>query len=129
MGHEALLALLARGVDFDAVFAASDLIALGAMRALAETGLHVPGEVAVAGFDDIPMASFANPPLTTVLQDTKRAGERLVENLLQQLRGENVGSVMLPARLVIRRSCGAALPAAQRSKPALKVVRRRATAR
>ena len=129
MGHEALRALLARGVDFDAVFGTSDLIALGAMRALAEAGLHVPGQVAVVGFDDIPMASFANPPLTTVLQDTKRAGEQLVENLLQQLRGEKVGSVMLPARLVIRRSCGAALQASAPGQPTLKVVRRRVAVR
>ncbi|MBP6439578.1 MAG: substrate-binding domain-containing protein, partial [Thermomonas sp.] len=87
------------------------------------------GQVAVVGFDDIPMASFANPPLTTVLQDTKRAGEQLVENLLQQLRGEKVGSVMLPARLVIRRSCGAALQASAPGQPALKVVRRRVAVR
>ena len=106
VGSRALAELLGRGARFDAVFAASDLLAIGAMRALAERGLSVPGEVAVVGFDDIPAASFVDPPLTTVLQDTKRAGELLVDNLLRQIRGENVASVMLPTKLVIRRSCG-----------------------
>ena len=77
------------------------------MRALAEAGLHVPGQVAVVGFDDIPMASFANPPLTTVLQDTKQAGELLVKTLLHLINNEPVQSQMLPAKLLIRRSCGA----------------------
>ena len=61
--------------DFDAVFAASDLLAIGAMRALDDAGLRVPSQVTVAGFDDIPMARFATPPLTTVLQNTKLAGD------------------------------------------------------
>jgi DNA-binding LacI/PurR family transcriptional regulator len=107
VGHHAMQQLLSRGVDFDAVFAASDLLALGAMHALADAGLHVPEQIAVAGFDDIPMAGLVNPALSTVLQDTKLAGEVLVEQLLRQIRGEPVDSAMLPAQLVIRRSCGA----------------------
>lgn len=126
MGHAALAQLLARGVKFDAVFAASDLIAIGAMRGLAEAGIRVPEQVSVAGFDDIPMAGFANPALTTVLQDTKLAGEMLVDNLLRQLRGEPVGSLMLPAKLVVRRSCGAGLQAVA---PAQNLARRRLAAR
>ncbi|MFO1496645.1 MAG: LacI family DNA-binding transcriptional regulator [Lysobacterales bacterium] len=106
VGQQALEELLARGEQFDAVFAASDLMAIGAMRALVERGLRVPEDVAVVGFDDIPMASFAHPPLTTVSQDTKRAGEVLVDVLLRQIRGEQVSSQMLPARVVVRRSCG-----------------------
>jgi DNA-binding LacI/PurR family transcriptional regulator len=103
-GYDALETLLARGVSFDAVFAASDLIAIGAMRALADHGLKVPDDVALAGFDDIPMASFVSPPLTTVLQDTKLAGEILVDNLLQLIRGEPAESAMLPAKLIVRKS-------------------------
>jgi DNA-binding LacI/PurR family transcriptional regulator len=106
LGYSAITELLGRGVGFDAVFAASDLMAIGAMRALAERGLSVPGDVAVIGFDDIPMASFAIPPLTTVAQDTKRAGEVLVESVIAQIRGEPARSVMLPTTLVIRRSSG-----------------------
>ena len=103
-GYDALETLLSRGVAFDAVFAASDLIAIGAMRALADHGLKVPDDVALAGFDDIPMASFVNPPLTTVLQDTKQAGEILVDNLLRLIRGEPAESAMMPAKLVVRKS-------------------------
>jgi DNA-binding LacI/PurR family transcriptional regulator len=107
VGHRAATELLNRGVRFDAIFAASDLLAIGAMRALSERGRRVPGDVSVVGFDDIPMASFVNPALTTVLQDTKQAGEVLVDALLRQIRGEPVASMMLPPRLIVRRSCGA----------------------
>ena len=107
-GYEALCELLSRNLKFDALFAASDLIAIGAMRALADRGYRVPEDVAVAGFDDTPIASFTNPPLTTVLQDTKRAGELLVETLLKQIHKQPVASIKFPAQLVIRRSCGAA---------------------
>lgn len=107
VGFRALQELRARGVAFDAVFAASDLLAIGALHALGEAGLRVPEQVSVVGFDDIPMASFATPALTTVLQDTKLAGEILVERLLQAIRGEPVESAMLPAQVVVRRSCGA----------------------
>ncbi|MBE1160328.1 substrate-binding domain-containing protein [Dyella acidiphila] len=103
-GYNAMAVLLERGTAFDAVFAASDLIAIGAMRALANRGIKVPDQVAVAGFDDIPMARFLNPPLTTVLQDTKLAGETLVDNLLRLIRNESVETRLLPVRLVVRRS-------------------------
>ena len=106
-GYAAARELLARGGAFDAVFAASDLIAIGAMRALAEAGLRVPEDIAVVGFDDIPTARFASPPLTTVFQDTKHAGELLVETLLRQIAGEATHSITLPASLVVRRSSGA----------------------
>jgi len=106
-GYEAAELLLDGGVAFDGIFAASDLIAIGALRALAERGIQVPEQVALAGFDDIPMASFVNPALTTVRQDTGRAGEVLVEHLLRLIRGERAESVMLPAELKPRRSSGA----------------------
>jgi len=106
-GYAAARTLLGRAVAFDAVFAASDLIALGAIRAFTEHGLRVPEDVAVVGFDDIPMARFANPPLTTVVQDTTRAGELLVETLLRLVREEAADSITLPASLVVRRSSGA----------------------
>ena len=106
-GYDAMLGLLARGVDCDAVFAASDLIAIGAMRAIQERGLAIPEQIAVAGFDNIPMANFVSPALSTVLQDTKQAGELLVKTLLHLINNEPVHSQMLPAKLIIRRSCGA----------------------
>ena len=105
-GVRAAAALLARGVAFDAVVAASDLIALAAMRVFADAGLRVPEDVALVGFDDIPAAGLANPPLSTVAQDAALAGRRLVELLLAQIRGEAVESVVLPTRLVVRQSSG-----------------------
>lgn len=105
-GYGAVRALIARGQPFDAVFAASDLIAIGALRALAEHGLRVPEEVSVAGFDDIPAARFTTPALTTVAQDTSSAGAMLVETLMALIDGGPAASRMLPARLVLRQSCG-----------------------
>lgn len=104
MGHAAMRELLDEGVAFDAVFAASDLIAIGAMRALTEAGRSIPRDVAVIGFDDLPAASMTNPPLTTVMQDLKSAGAVLVETLAQQIENGEAPSRTLPARLVVRRS-------------------------
>ena len=106
-GHEAASALLARGVAFDAVFAASDLIAVGAMKALMGHGKRVPEDVAVAGFDDIPLASSMNPGLSTVQQDTKRAGTLLVETLLALIDGEPAESQVIPVKLALRGSTAA----------------------
>jgi DNA-binding LacI/PurR family transcriptional regulator len=106
-GYEAARELLSRNERFDAIFAASDLIALGAMHALRDHGIGIPAEVAVIGFDDIPPASLANPPLTTVMQDTRRAGQALVETLLKLIDDEPATSTVLPTRLVVRQSCGA----------------------
>jgi DNA-binding LacI/PurR family transcriptional regulator len=106
-GYKAILTLVQRRIKFDAVFGASDLIAIGAMKALEESGLVIPKDVAVMGFDDIPMASYTHPPLTTVQQNTRLAGELLVENLLKLVDGESVTSMLLPAELIVRGSCGA----------------------
>ncbi|MFO1254661.1 MAG: LacI family DNA-binding transcriptional regulator [Sphingomonadaceae bacterium] len=103
-GRAAVQALLAAGVHFDAIFAGSDLIAVGAMRALAEMGKAVPRDIAVIGFDDIPAASLTSPPLTTILQDLKIAGELLVETLLAGIEDREMPSKVIPARLVVRAS-------------------------
>lgn len=105
-GHAAAMALLARGAPFDAIFAASDLIAIGAMRALSEAGRAVPDDVKIVGFDDLPAASLTRPPLTTVAQDYRRAGELLVDTLLARIRGETTATAILPPRLVVRASSG-----------------------
>jgi DNA-binding LacI/PurR family transcriptional regulator len=103
-GHNACLALLDRGERFDAVCAASDLIAIGALRALRERGLRVPDDVAVTGFDDIPLAGSVSPALTTVQQDTKQAGQLLVEKLLGLIAREPVEGINIPVKLVVRES-------------------------
>jgi DNA-binding LacI/PurR family transcriptional regulator len=107
LGFEAIQALLQQGEQFDAIFAASDLLAIGAIKALAEHQLRCPEHIAIIGFDDIQAARFTNPPLSTVLQDTKQAGQLLVETLVRKIRKESVESQMLQATLVVRRSCGA----------------------
>jgi DNA-binding LacI/PurR family transcriptional regulator len=105
-GYDAAIALMDRNVKFDAIFAASDLIAIGAIRALNDRSRDVPGDVAVVGFDDIPAASLAHPPLTTVQQDYRRAGEVLVDALLRQIRNQSAEGKALPAKLIVRKSCG-----------------------
>lgn len=106
-GYEAVQELLRRKVRFDAIFAASDLIAIGAMKALHEHGRRIPQDVAVAGFDDIPLAAFVTPGLSTVQQDTKRAGQILVDSLLRLINGDAVESQSIPARVILRGSTGA----------------------
>ena len=103
-GHAAARALLASGRPFDAIFAASDLIAIGAMRALTEAGLRLPHDVAIIGFDDIPAANLTSPTLTTVMQDMKSAGELLVDALLRRLDDLPVERAVLPTRLIKRQS-------------------------
>ena len=103
-GRAAAKALIDSGANFDAIFAASDLIAIGALRALSEAGRSVPGDVAVVGFDDIPAASMTTPPLTTVMQDIKGAGEVLVETLLAQVEGRDLPPRKLPGKLIVRGS-------------------------
>jgi DNA-binding LacI/PurR family transcriptional regulator len=109
-GYDAALRLIESGVPFDAVFAASDRIAIGVIGALRDRGIGVPGDVSVVGFDDIGPAAHFNPPLTTVQQDTQRAGEMLVSNLLQLISGARVDSVLIEPRLVVRMSCGSRGP-------------------
>lgn len=103
-GRRATEVLLARGGKFDAVFAASDLIAIGAIHALTDAGFRVPQDIAVMGFDDIPAASLTSPPLTTLMQDLKAGGDLLVETLIAQIEGRDLPAPTIPARLVVRRS-------------------------
>ena len=103
-GHAAAEALIAGGEPFDAVFAASDLIAIGAMRALIEHGMRVPEDVAIVGFDDIPAASLTTPPLTTIMQDIRGAGEALVETLIAQIEGGDPPPRKLSGKLIVRGS-------------------------
>ena len=93
---------------FDAVFAATDVIAIGSMRALASSGYSVPGDVAVVGYDDIAMAAHVHPSLTTVRQDLARGAGLLVDLVLRRVAGEQTDSVILPAELVVRESTGGA---------------------
>lgn len=104
--------LLTRARRPSVIFAANDAMAVGALSALREAGITVPDEVAVAGFDDIPVARFLNPPLTTVRVGIAALGERAASLLLTALAersppGAAPRRAVLPAELVIRDSCGA----------------------
>jgi DNA-binding LacI/PurR family transcriptional regulator len=101
-GTTAMQQLLADDPEIDAVFAASDLMAIGALGALRAAGRRVPDDVAVAGFDDIGLASFSEPPLTTVRQPVADVAACIVQMLL----GDEppTAPVILPTELVIRES-------------------------
>jgi len=113
-GYVAMHKLLARARQTDgaaapdAVFVASDAMALGVLRALREAGLRVPDQMALASYDDMPFAAHATPPLTTVRQPIGRAGTVAAETLFDII--ENPGlpprRIVLPTELVIRASCG-----------------------
>lgn len=106
-GYSATITLLQNQPDIDAIACASDLIAIGVLRALRDSNITIPEEIAVVGFDNVPVASFATPALTTVKQDTILAGEILVDSLLKLIAGEKVEHYLMPVDLVVRQSCGA----------------------
>ncbi|MFF3291441.1 LacI family DNA-binding transcriptional regulator [Streptomyces sp. NPDC003023] len=105
-GRRAVEQALAEGRSFDSVFAHNDLIAAGVLRALRDAGRSVPADIAVVGFDDIPMARHTEPPLSTVRQPMREMGETAARLLLARLAGEPIGDalVVLPTELVVRAS-------------------------
>ena len=103
-GAHAAGELLASGAEFDAVFASSDLAAIGAMGVLQESGRRVPNDVAIVGFDDLAAARSARPSLTTVAQDARLAGQTLVEALIDAVERSASNSCLLPVELKIRGS-------------------------
>ncbi len=105
-GYLAMEAFTRQGRNsIDAVFAASDLIALGAIKCLAENGVSVPADIAVVGFDNIPLANYSFPPLTTIAQNTAQGGKMLVTQLLSAIKHEpDIASVNLNTRLIVRQS-------------------------
>ena len=92
---------------FDALFAASDLMAMTAISALRQRGMRVPEDVRVVGYDDIALAEHFHPSLSTVRQPIADAGQALVQSLLSQLAGERRHSTQLATTLVVRDSSGA----------------------
>ncbi len=109
-GYLAMQRLLARQAP-DGVFAASDMIAIGALRAIREGGLRVPEDIAVVGFDDIPLAARTEPPLTTVRQPIQRTGAVAVETLIDVIEHSDSTPhrIILPTELAVRISCGSVL--------------------
>ncbi|GGE03933.1 LacI family transcriptional regulator [Marinithermofilum abyssi] len=107
-GHRAVRLLAAQGLLPEAIFSANDEMAIGAMEALAELGVKVPEEVAVVGFDDIQLARYVRPGLTTVHQPMYDMGTIAANLLFRRLQGDDsVRSVVMETKLVVRESCGA----------------------
>jgi len=94
------------GIDIDAVVAANDGMALGALEALQMRGIEVPDEIALLGFDDIRETRLVTPPLTTVSQHLFQQGRHAAKMALALLAGESIEPIALPTELVVRQSCG-----------------------
>jgi DNA-binding LacI/PurR family transcriptional regulator len=103
-GMAAMQRLMEKSPDLDAVFANSDLMAIGAINVIQNRGKRVPEDIAVVGYDDLPIAIHNNLPLTTIRQDLSVAGKLLAENLIQCIQTGIVTNVILPVELVIRKS-------------------------
>jgi DNA-binding LacI/PurR family transcriptional regulator len=105
-GHAAMVELLER-TSVDAVFVASDVVALGAIGALREAGRRVPDDVSVVGFDDIPLAAYFDPPLTTVRLPAFELGQAAGRALLERIADPAMtGRTLLPTELIVRASTG-----------------------
>lgn len=107
-GYEAMKQILMAKDRPTALFTASDQMALGAYRAIQEAGLSIPGDMAVASFDDIEMSQFMHPPLTTVKVDKEELGRIAVKLFIQRMEGTLPLPMAsyLPTKLIVRESCG-----------------------
>ncbi len=105
--YESVKKLLKKNTPFDAIFACDDEAAIGAMAALTDAGIDIPGQVSVVGFDDQTIAPFLNPPLTTIHAPFAEVGKKAVDILIKQINHQAVDSLtVIPSELVIRHSCG-----------------------
>ena len=104
LGELAARRLLALDPVPTAVFAVSDTLAIGAIKATLAAGLRVPDDFAVIGFDDVPLASIFEPSLTTIAQPRRELGEQAMRLLLRRIDGEMPASITLPHTLIVRRS-------------------------
>jgi len=110
-GHDAGASIARMARRPEAVFAANDMMALGCLFAFNQAGIRVPADIALAGFDDIPMARYVSPPLTTMRVNIAELGERAARTLIAALAGDEAPTAEVSApELVVRESCGA-LPA------------------
>ena len=103
-GQTSAKELLAQSPDFDAIFVCSDLMAIGAIQVIQESGRRVPEDVAVVGYDDLSIAAYNNLPLTTIRQNIAMSGRLLAQNLVQCIKTGVVTHVTIPVELVVRKS-------------------------
>lgn len=102
--REVIIGFVESGANPDGVVCLSDVMALAALSTFQELGVRVPDDVAVVGYDDISLAAYGSPPLTTVRQNIHQAGRILVESVLGIIRGGDVGDTILASELVVRKS-------------------------
>ena len=91
-----------KGLFFDGIVCISDMVALGALKALKERYVSIPSDVAIVGYDDIALAGLMHPSMTTIRQDTRQAAERMVEQLLRQFNGQPTSSEVVDIQLIRR---------------------------
>jgi DNA-binding LacI/PurR family transcriptional regulator len=103
-GTAVMQCLMGRSPDLDAVFVNSDLMAISAIHTINSSGKRVPEDIAVIGYDDLPIAAYNNLPLTTIRQNLPLAGKLLAQNLIQYIQTGVVTSVTVPVELVVRKS-------------------------
>lgn len=107
-GEAAARCLLNKEIHFDAVFAANDNIAIGAMHLISKSGYRIPEDIAIVGFDNEPHSAYLNPPLTTVSQPVYEIGQQAAQLFLQQASSERASTdlekVVLSSRLIVRES-------------------------
>ena len=110
LGYPYAKELLASKQPFTALFAYNDLSAIGAMWAFQEAGLHVPRDVSVVGFDDVPLAVFSSPELTTVRQPLQRMGQIAARTMIERIEGkaEYQSEIVVDPEFVVRGSTGPA---------------------
>jgi LacI family transcriptional regulator len=111
-GYQQMKELLSIDELPSAVFVASDVVAIGAKAAIVEQGLKIPQDIALVGFDDVPLARYLDPPLTTVHLPASELATRASKMLIQIIQGEKPSEkqVLLESQLIVRQSCGANQP-------------------
>jgi len=118
IGYKPMQALLEKTRDFTAIFCFNDIASIGAIRALRDAGLAVPGDVSVIGFDDIQSAAYSTPSLTTVRQPLLEMGKRGAQILLDRIANRTAkypSEIVIATELVVRESTG---PAPERHRAA-----------
>lgn len=122
LGYEVTTALIKSRQPFTAVFAFNDISAMGAIRALRESGLRVPEDVSVVGFDDIPSAAYQNPGLTTVRQPLRKMGTIAAETVLRRIRSGSdrpaMKQIVVAPELIVRETTRPRTPPAEKTRRA-----------
>lgn len=107
-GREAAVQLLSAGIEFDAIFAGNDRMAIGAMKELQKANLSVPRDVSIVGYDNMEMSEVTSPALTSIDQPMRRIGTLAAQKLIALLNNQSISEskTVVPSQLIVRESCG-----------------------